>query len=125
MSRPPVILGALAACLAVSGCFDIPDLRGRPPYSGPSRPASTVPAPVGDPLGPPVPAASEAERACLAAGQEAGFDVRGVVGTHEVTDASGLAVSRDVMLRVQRGGQELQVRCSYAYAAGAARIMTL
>jgi hypothetical protein len=61
----------------------------------------------------------------MTAGQQAGFDVRGVVGTHEVTDDAGMAVSRDVMLRVQRSGQELQVRCSYAYAGGDARIMTL
>lgn len=136
MSRNPLrptrslTLALIAGALALSACSDIPDLRSRETWrQGPraffDRPAVTAPAPA--PVAPmgPAPAASDAESACLQAGRDAGFDVRGVVGTHEVADASGAPASRDVMLRVQRGSQSLEVRCSFSYAEGSAQIMTL
>ncbi len=123
MIRKTMAMGALLSCVGLAGCFDIPDYRG----GGLMRSRASAPtAPVGAPLGTPMaPLASAAENACTEAGRAAGFDVRGVVGTREVTGTGGLPESRDVMLRVQRGGQSLDVRCSYAYAGGAARIMTL
>ncbi|MFN4098562.1 MAG: hypothetical protein ACK4GT_02180 [Pararhodobacter sp.] len=57
----------------------------------------------------------------MAAGRDAGFDVQSVVGTREVSGAT----ARDVMLRVNRSGRTIEVRCNYAYASGQARIMTL
>ncbi len=112
---------ALVATALLAGC-GIPDLRDRggrqggAPWGGG---APVAPAP-----GPATPAPSLAEQECMAAGRAAGFDVQGVVGTREVM-GEGVAVSRDVMLRVLRGGQTLEVRCSYPYDGSAARIMTL
>lgn len=109
----------LAASTALSGCFSVPDFR-------PSRPAAPAPAPtVGAPLAPPTQTAGVAETACMEAGRAAGFDVSGVVGTREVADASGVVMSRDVILNAARGSQGLEVRCSFSYANGQARIMTL
>ncbi|MCB1395465.1 MAG: hypothetical protein KDJ98_05695 [Rhodobacteraceae bacterium] len=132
MSRSTLTLAILSACTMLAACGDIPDFRAGErldrlsnSFSSWRNDAPQAQAPVGAPLAPPPPAASAAEGACMQAGREAGFDVRGVVGTHEVTDAAGMPVSRDVMLQVQRGSQSLQVRCSYAYAGGEARIMTL
>jgi len=48
-----------------------------------------------------------------------------VVGTREVSGSDGLARSRDVMLRVARGQQVYEVRCSYNYVSNEARIMSL
>ncbi|PTX04011.1 hypothetical protein [Pararhodobacter aggregans] len=120
MTRAIWITAALAAATALAGCGDIPDMRfgqggGRPAYGGGYGGTPVVPSE-------PVvagPSASQAEGACMSAGREAGFDVQGVVGTREQ------GTSRDVMLRVQRGGQTVEVRCSYAYDSGQARIMTL
>jgi hypothetical protein len=69
--------------------------------------------------------ASAAESSCTQQGQAQGLAVQGVVGTREVTGADGVARSRDVMLRVARGQQVYEVRCSYSYASGQARIMSL
>ncbi|HPD91768.1 MAG: hypothetical protein H6900_14785 [Rhodobacter sp.] len=118
MSRKTLALAALASCVALTGCLDIPDYRPGAPrtgWGGTSSPAA----------GPAAPSTSLAESACMAAGRDAGFDVRGVTGTREVVNDAGIAVSRDVMLNVSRGGQSLDVRCSFAYDTASARIMTL
>lgn len=124
VTSTPLALLTIAALLA--GCADIPDYRqgGRfvNPFTNRSGGQSTRPL---DPMAPQAPAASAAETACREAGRAAGFDVRGVVGTREVMGAGGLPQSRDVMLQVQRGGQTIEVRCSYAYLDGTAQIMTL
>ncbi|WP_127110602.1 hypothetical protein [Pararhodobacter zhoushanensis] len=116
-----ITTGAVLAGLTLAGCGEMPDMRGRMPHlggGGMSEPISAGPTTM-------APASSNAEQACMAAGSNAGFNVQGVVGTHEVTGADGMAVSRDVMLDVDRSGQSLQVRCSYAYDTASARIMTL
>ena len=116
-----IMTGAVLASLTLAGCGEMPDMRGRMPFmggGGVSGPISAGPTDM-------APASSNAEQACMAAGSDAGFTVQGVVGTHEVTGADGMAVSRDVMLNVTRSGQSLQVRCSYAYDTASARIMTL
>ena len=118
MSRKTLTVAVLASCVALSGCFEIPDYRAGAPRGG--WQGSTPPA-----MNPTAPSTSQAENACMAAGRTAGFDVRGVTGTREVTDDAGLPVSRDVMLHVNRGGQSLDVRCSFAYDTASARIMTL
>jgi hypothetical protein len=132
--RRAIGAGALAAVLLLTGCANVPDFRDGMRLSNPfARAAPTRVAPSAGsatPVSPapgsqPAPAASIAETACLAAGREAGFDVRGVVGTREVIGANGLPESRDVMLRVDRAGQSLEVRCSFAYQDAQARIMTL
>jgi hypothetical protein len=125
MTRKTVTLGALAACMMLAGCFDIPDLRNGERFSNPFRASPGRPAAPADPMAPPAPEASAAETACLDAGRAAGFDVRGVIGTREVLGTGGLPQSRDVMLRVQRGSQSVEVRCSYSYLGGDAQIMTL
>ena len=118
MTRAIWITAALAAATALTACGDIPDMRfgqgggSRPVYGG-GPVVTTEPSVVTGP------SASQAEGACMSAGREAGFDVQGVVGTREQ------GTSRDVMLRVQRGGQTVEVRCSYAYDSGQARIITL
>lgn len=124
-----VRLLVLAAPLALAACADIPDLRDlrdlRPGSVFNIRPAAPLASTPRPPASAGSPSASRAEAACLEAGSTAGFDVRGVVGTEEVVDAAGAGVSRNVMLRVQRGGRSLDVRCSYEYASDSARIMTL
>ena len=76
--------------------------------------------------GTPAPATgkADAEAACMAAGQERGLEVLGVVNTRDVTGANG-APERDVMLRVARDGTRLEVRCNYQPDAGVARIMLI
>lgn len=126
MTKTSMTIGALSACVLLAGCFDIPDYRGGARFSNPfssgSGGAMMTPS---DPMAAPVASANAAETACLSAGRTAGFDVQGVVGTREVLGTGGLPQSRDVMLRVQRGGQSVEVRCSYAYLDGTAQIMTL
>lgn len=123
MIRP---LALLASCAVLAGCLSIPDMRSGRHLSRPApAPTVTQPAVVGQPLAPPAPTASVAETACLEAGRASGFDVRGVVGTREVADAAGIPLSRDVMLNVARGQSNIELRCSFAYANGQARIMTL
>lgn len=58
-------------------------------------------------------------------GQGQGLAVQSVVGTREVRGDDGAARSRDVMLQVARGQQVYEVRCSYSYDSGQARIMSL
>ena len=128
MSRSTVF-AVLGAAMLLAGCNDIPDFRRGErlsrPFTNPfSNPFSRDPAPAA-PETLPGAAADVAEGACIQAGTSAGFEVQGVVGTREVTDAAGAPVSRDVMLSVRRGGQALEVRCSYAYASASARMMTL
>lgn len=122
MGRAAATLTILAAAVALTGCGRLPDLRpsnwGERPLFERRDPAPALPAD-------PAREAGTAESACMDAGTAAGFDVQGVVGTSEVIDATGMAVSRDVMLRVARGGQTVDVRCSYDYATAGARIMTL
>lgn len=120
---------ALIGGIGLAAC-DIPDFRAGErlgnPFARSARPSGSVlPPVVGAPLAAPTSGAAAAETACLAAGRDAGFDVQGVVGTREVIGASGLADSRDVMLRVNRSGQSVEVRCNYSYAGASARIMTL
>ncbi|WP_114965218.1 hypothetical protein [Alkalilacustris brevis] len=68
---------------------------------------------------------SAAERACFAAAQEAGFDVRRVVSSREVPGAGGIITGRDVILLVRSGADAFELRCSYATATDEARIMAL
>lgn len=125
-----LILSALA--LGLAGCGEIPDFRAGRPFA-PAPPPSMAVAPVpptdpvapGAPILPGAPSAGAAEAACTAAGRERGFEVQGVVGSADVVGADGRAVSRDVMLRVVRGGQQFDLRCNYVYADGLARVMAL
>lgn len=128
MPRLPLIL--TAAALGLAACGDLPDLR---PGTRPG-PAVTT-GPVIDPapiqLGPDGQApgngrsAAAAEAACVAAGQERGFTVQGVVGSSDVAGGDGLPASRDVMLRVARGAQIFDLRCNFHYASAQARVMAL
>lgn len=122
MTRKTMIVAALGACTVLAGCLNIPDYRGGG-FGGSGR--SVAPRPSAPASSPVTPQASAAESACTQAGRSAGFDVQGVVGTREVVGSGGLPQSRDVMLRVARGGQTIEVRCSYAYVDGSANIMTL
>jgi len=119
-----VSIGALAACVMLAGCFDIPDYRGGNRFSNPFSGGAGGAQPAA-PQDAAAPTANAAEAACLEAGRAAGFDISGVVGTREVIGAGGLPQSRDVMLQVRRGTQSVEVRCSYAYLDGTAQIMTL
>jgi len=89
-----------------------------------ARPLPVVSAPGGPAAPAPAAGMNNAEAACTAAGQERGLDVLGVVGSRDVTDANG-APARDVMLRVARGGTQLEVRCNYQAESGLARIMLI
>lgn len=122
MTRFVSLSVALMATGLLAGCFDIPDFRASRPAPATSRPVEPV---IGDPLAPPAPTAGAAETACMEAGRASGFDVRGIVGTREVADAAGMPLSRDVILNAARGSQSIEVRCSFAYVNGQARIMTL
>lgn len=122
MHRAAVQITVFTVLATLAGCSNLPDLRqpgwlDRPIFER-RAPAPAMPTD-------PVREAGTAETACMSAGREAGFDLRGVVGSSEVTDDTGMTVSRDVMLRVARGGQTVDVRCSYDYATATARIMTL
>ncbi len=114
---------ALAALLLVSGCAMAPlgpSTRPAPPAApAPVTPAVQMPEPTS-----PDAEASGAEQACIAAGRERGLDVLGVVGSRAVSDTNG-AAARDVMLRVQRSGSELEVRCNYVEETRMARIMLI
>lgn len=138
---PKVALAALLLLPLMLGACAVPDLRGPMPMAAPraAAPRATAPpaAPLGLPVGPLAPGGGPglapvatvtpgaAEAACVAAGAERGFQVRGVVGSSDVAGPGGAPVSRDVMLRVARGGQVFEVRCSYVYADGLARVMAL
>lgn len=123
----PRLAPTLVALTLLAGCGAIPDFRA--PMLGGARPqAPAAPEPLAMAPLPATPGASgagAAEAACLAAGQERGFQVQGVVGSSDVTGADGRAISRDVMLRVARGAQVFDLRCNYSYAEGQARVMAL
>ncbi|MGY6534090.1 MAG: hypothetical protein ACXIVG_01960 [Pararhodobacter sp.] len=123
----------LVGALMLAGC-QAPDLRGLMPGARPAAPApapapQTIAPDVFDPDAPaaggPAPAANVAEAACMQQGRDQGLAVREVVGTREVRGSDGVATSRDVMLRVARGQQVYDVRCSYNYGTEQARIMSL
>ncbi len=129
-------VGVMVLAAVLLGACQAPDLRSVMPGPRAEAPAP-APAPEGvaaDAFSPeapgegaaaPRPPASQAEAACMQQGREQGLAVREVVGTREVQGSDGQAVSRDVMLRVARGQQVYDVRCSYHYASAAARIMSL
>ena len=117
-------MSMLIGVLAIAGCAQMPDFRdGARTQATPPRTVQPAPgAPVTDAGAVP---ASAAEAACMEQGRGQGLAVQGVVGTREVSGADGLARSRDVMLRVARGQQVYEVRCSYSYVSNEARIMSL
>jgi hypothetical protein len=84
----------------------------------------TRPAPAVTPVAPLPQNANAAEQACIAAGQERGLQVLGIAGSREVVSPTG-EVQRDVMLRVSRGGAQIEVRCNYQSATDLARIMLI
>lgn len=114
---------ALVAMLLVSGCAMAP----LGPITRPAPPAAPAPvapaAPTPEQTSPDADA-SGAEQACIAAGRERGLEVMGVVGSRAVSDTNGVA-ARDVMLRVQRSGTEIEVRCNYVTETRMARIMLI
>lgn len=114
----------LVSMLFIAGCAQLPDMRGPAPQRGAPPPAAQ-PVPVVPEATPGAVPASAAESSCMQQGQSQGLAVQGVVGTREVSGSDGVARSRDVMLRVARGQQVYEVRCSYSYASGQARIMSL
>jgi len=119
------LLAVLA--LAPAACGVVPDFRpGTPPMQVQPPPPQVTVAPPAPFEGPPgLPRAAAAEAACTAAGRERGFQVQGVVGSTEVMGPDGQPASRDVMLRVERGGQVFDLRCNYHYASAQARVMAL
>ncbi|MBN8290389.1 hypothetical protein JI664_00265 [Rhodobacter sp. NTK016B] len=124
MTRKIWLMGLLVGITALSACGEVRDFRRGMPLIG-SNARTPAPAAPASPAMGTTPAASDAETACMRAGSDAGFSVQGVAGTREVSGADGMAASRDVMLQVDRGGQTIEVRCSYDYANASARIMTL
>jgi hypothetical protein len=118
-------MATLTGVLVLAGCADFPDLRqpAQPRGAAPVQSAPPPPSPSAD-IGIRR-SASAAEAACVAQGETQGMNVQTVVGTREVSGSDGRATSRDVMLRVARGQQVFDVRCSYDYASAQARIMTL
>ena len=122
MTRNITILAALTGCMVLAGCNVMPDFRRGERMSNPfsSQPGTATPPGTAQ-----SPSANSAETACLEAARAAGFDVQGVVGTREVLGSGGLPQSRDVILRVVRGTQTVELRCSYTYLDGSAQIMTL
>lgn len=103
------LVGLLAGCAAAP--------------MAPSPRASSMPAPVA-PAILPNDVSGAAERACIAAGQERGLQVIGIAGSRDVVGPGGTPM-RDVMLRVSRGGAQIEVRCNYQSDADLARIMLI
>lgn len=118
-------VSALVSVFVIAGCGALPDMRGSAPMRGAPPPPAAQTAPAISEAMPGAVPASAAESACTQQGQTQGLAVQGVVGTREVDGDDGVARSRDVMLRVARGEQVYEVRCSYSYASGQARIMSL
>lgn len=126
MTQTARTLTAIAGMIILAGCAQLPVPRG---------PATTARVPAPPPMASVQPAAptatgaaapaSQAEAACLSQGRAQGLAVQGVVGTREVAGPDGSPRARDVMLRVARGQQIYEVRCSYTYASAEARIMSL
>jgi hypothetical protein len=108
------ILGGAALVLAMAGC-------GMAPMAPPRVVGPVATAPIAQP---PVLDGGAAERACIAAGQERGLNVLGVAGARDITGPNG-EMMRDVMLRVSRGGAQIEVRCNYQSAQDLARIMLI
>ena len=105
--------GSGAFAMALAGCMAAP----LPPRMAGPIPAAPVPQVAAVDGG-------AAERACIAAGQERGLTVLGVAGARDMTGPDGQAM-RDVMLRVSRGGAQIEVRCNYQSAQDLARIMLI
>ena len=125
---PTIGLMTIAA-LGLSACAGLSDMRlGRSAPAASAMPETIAVTPT---EGAPdmalagQPSASAAEAACTEAGRERGFTVQGVVGSSDVTGDDGQPVSRDVMLRVARGAQVFDLRCSFHYPSGQARVMAL
>ncbi|MFN3955195.1 MAG: hypothetical protein ACK4LQ_12150 [Pararhodobacter sp.] len=117
---PRTLLPMIALPFVLAGCLQSPAAFDRGPAVRPAPMAQPAPEAPGA-----RPSAGAAENACVAAGQQQGLGVQGVVGTREVAGSDGQPTSRDVMLRVARGQQLYEVRCSYNYASAQARIMSL
>ncbi len=114
---------ALGVVLGLAGCTMAP-LGPGARTAAPVTPAPVTPV---APLPQDMPAAatgSGAEQACIAAGRERGLNVLDVVGSRAVTASDG-ASARDVMLRVERSGAQLEVRCNYVEETRMARIMLI
>ncbi len=108
-------LALLSGLMLLSGCA-VPVFGG---FGGRPAPApAATPAP-GQPA-----SADSAREACITAGRDRGLEVLGVISVDEVTGPDG-ATARDVMLRVARDGDEIELRCSYDPEAGLARIMLI
>lgn len=126
MTQTARTLTAIAGLIILAGCAQLPVVRGS---VAPVRAPSPAPMASIQPVAPTAPgagvSAGQAETACLSQGRAQGLAVQGVVGTREVAGADGLPRARDVMLRVARGQQIYEVRCSYTYASAEARIMSL
>lgn len=123
MPRPLLVLSL--AAFGLSACGGLSDLRRGSSTAAPET--ITVTPTEGAPdmaLAGPV-SAGAAEAACMEAGRERGFTVEGIVGSSDVAGDDGQPVSRDVMLRVARGAQVFDLRCSYHYASAQARVMAL
>ncbi|KPQ06010.1 MAG: Suppressor of cytokine signaling [Rhodobacteraceae bacterium HLUCCA12] len=114
-----------AGCAVLAGCAQMPDLPGFGAQRNAPRAAVPDTDSATDDSTPGAVPASTAERACTRQGQDQGLSVQGVVGTREVMGDDGVPRSRDVMLRVARGEQVYEVRCSYSYVSSEARIMSL
>jgi len=119
MTRTPMTtanrLGVAALAFVLASC------GGAPMPMGPRTPSAPVAA---VPSIAPSDVAGAAERACIAAGQERGLQVIGIAGARDVVGPSG-TMMRDVMLRVSRGGAQIEVRCNYQPDDGLARIMLI
>jgi hypothetical protein len=110
--KPLVLLSVVA--MSISACTGVPGRMGGF-GSSPSRAVSPDA----------VQTASRAEQACVAQAQARGLSVSRIVGSREVIGTAGQSNGRDVMLRVSRGTQEYEVRCSYTSDTDSARIMSL
>lgn len=114
---------ALGLVILLTGCTMAPLGPATRP-AGPITPAPVTPAaPIPGDMTPDA-TASGAEQACIAAGRERGLNVLGVVGSRAVSGSNG-ENARDVMLRVERSGSELEVRCNYVEDTRMARIMLI
>ncbi|WFE74463.1 hypothetical protein [Roseinatronobacter sp. S2] len=111
--------GGIALVFVLAGCL------GAPMATGPNR---VIPAPTTAPQSGTQPmgttGTSSAEQACIAAGQERGFEVLGVAGSRSATGSDGQE-ERDVLLRLSRNGTQTEARCNYQTATGMAQIMII
>lgn len=112
MTRSSKAILVLMAVTGLGACTMNPMVRPTPIVAAPSAIAAPSTGTVG------------AEAACTTAGRERGLDVMGVVSERDVTGPGGVP-ERDVMLRVSRGGTQLDVRCNFQPETGVARIMLI